>query len=73
MEIYKDIDHDSGVYGYEINADSITVWFKDGGKPYVYSYGSAGQLHIENMKELAVAGDGLNSYINRNVRFNYVR
>ncbi|MCX6828349.1 MAG: hypothetical protein NT002_03600 [candidate division Zixibacteria bacterium] len=70
MERYKDIGGDSGVAAYEIGSDSITVQFKDGAV-YLYTYASAGSDAIETMKGLAVSGDGLNSYINRNVRKKY--
>lgn len=73
MQVYADIDNDSGVNGFEINADSITVWFTGTARPYTYSYESAGRDHVETMKRLAKSGDGLNSYINRNVRNKYVR
>ncbi|MDF8327372.1 MULTISPECIES: hypothetical protein [Aeromonas] len=73
MEIYKDINRDSGVKGFEINADSITVWFDGTIRSYTYSYISAGSIHVETMKKLAVSGDGLNAYINRHVKFKYVR
>jgi hypothetical protein len=72
MQIYADIDRDSGVYGFEIEDTSITVWFKKGGKPYVYSYASAGQNNVEHMKKLAMAGEGLNAYINKHVKKLYV-
>jgi len=73
MQIYKDINNDSGVRGFEISADSITVWFDGTERSYTYSYASAGRGHIETMKKLAVSGDGLNAYINLNVKFKYVR
>ena len=73
MQSYADIDGDSGVHGFEISDTSITVWFTGTQKPYTYSYLSAGQHHVEQMKRLAFAGDGLNSYINKNVKFKYVR
>lgn len=73
MQRYKDIDGDSGVYGYEINDTSITVWFNGTSKPYTYSYLSAGQHNVEQMKKLAQIGDGLNAFINNNVKFKYVR
>lgn len=73
MQIYADIDKDSGVHGFEINDTSITVWFTGTQKPYTYSYQSAGQQHIEAMKSLALSGDGLNAYINNKVKFKYVR
>lgn len=71
MQPYKDIDNDSGVRGFEINETSITVWFDGTTKSYTYSYGKAGQHHVEKMKQLAKAGDGLNAYINNNVKYKY--
>jgi len=68
LEIYRDINHDSGVRGYEINPTYITVWFDGASRSYTYSYRKAGQIHVEKMKVLAKNGDGLNSYIMRNVR-----
>ncbi|MCD6212759.1 MAG: hypothetical protein J7J02_07225 [Sulfurovum sp.] len=73
MQKYKDIDHDSNVESYEINDTSITVWFKGTAKPYTYSYDIAGVSHVEKMKQLAIAGDGLNSYIMLNVKYKYDR
>lgn len=71
MEIYSDIDRDSGVHGYEINDTSITVYFKGTNRPYTYSYSKAGQHHVEAMKRLARSGDGLNEYINDHVKKSY--
>lgn len=73
MEIYKDINNDSGVRGYEIGNDCITVWFDGTAKPYTYSYGVAGRIHVDKMKVLARNGDGLNAYINNFVKFKYDR
>ena len=70
MERYKNLGGDSGVVAYEIGDDSIKVGFSDESL-YLYTYGSAGQHNIEKMKELAVAGRGLNSFINTNVRKKY--
>lgn len=64
------IGGDSGVSGYELGTDSIKVQFKDG-SIYLYNYGSAGAGNVETMKELAAAGDGLNAFINRNVKKAY--
>lgn len=69
MQIYTDIDNDSNVVGYEINNTSIIIWFNGTPNPYTYSYASAGQHHVDNMKRLAVSGNGLNAYINNNVKF----
>ena len=72
MEIYQDRDGDSGVAAYENGENFIRVKFKDG-SIYRYTFASAGQSNIEQMKSLAVAGDGLNSFINKFVRKSYER
>ncbi|WP_216938510.1 hypothetical protein [Acinetobacter sp. BY484] len=63
MEIYKDIDNDSNITHYEIGDTYIRVKFNGTIKSYTYSYSSAGIETVEHMKQLAQAGDGLNSYI----------
>jgi hypothetical protein len=73
MQHYRDVDGDSGVRGFQIDQDSITVWFHGTGRSYTYSYSSAGSHHVEQMKMLAISGDGLNAYINNNVKYKYVR
>jgi len=70
MERYLDINHDSGVAGYEFRPDGICVQFKDG-STYLYTNASAGAANIEQMKRLAKVGDGLNSFINRFVKMKY--
>ncbi len=72
MKIYQDINNDSGIRGYDINDDSITVYFKSGGI-YLYNYSVTGIHHVNHMINLAQKGNGLNSYINRNVRNRYAR
>lgn len=72
MEIYKDLDGDSGVAAYEIGPDFIRVQFSTG-SVYLYTYGSAGVHNIEHMKQLAKSGEGLNSFITTNVRKAYAR
>lgn len=71
MQKYADLNNDSGVVGFETSATSITVWFNGAARPYVYSYSMAGQHHVEKMKKLAITGDGLNAYINHNVKYKY--
>ena len=70
MERYRNLGGNSGVSAYEIGDDLITVHFSTG-KPYLYSYRSAGRANIENMKVLARKGEGLNSYIKKNVNNKY--
>jgi hypothetical protein len=72
MERYSDVDRDSGVVRYELGSDYIRVQFSDRSQ-YLYTYSSAGSSHIENMKGLAQRGDGLNAYINENVKRRYQR
>lgn len=72
MEIYKNINGDSGVYGYEIGNDYIWVQFSTGAQ-YQYTYQSAGVNNIEHMKMLAIKGSGLNAFINKVVKNHYAR
>ena len=64
MQIYRDIDGDSGVAAYEIGPDFIRVQFRDG-KIYRYTSVSVGAFNSTTMHRLAGAGDGLNAFINR--------
>lgn len=72
MELYKNINGDSGVLGYEIGDNYIIVYFKSGAS-YTYTHLSAGANNIETMKILAKSGNGLNSFINKYVKKLYVR
>lgn len=67
MERYKNIGGNSGISGYEIYDDSVTVKFTTGAI-YVYTYRSADRENIEQMKILAKQGHGLNSFIMKNVK-----
>ncbi len=60
----------STVDSYEIGSDRITVQFEDG-HAYLYTYASAGRENVEQMKVLAMAGHGLGTFINANVRKRY--
>ena len=72
MQRYANLGGGSNVVGYEIGADWIKVQFGDG-SIYPYTYQSAGASNIELMKQLAAAGQGLNSFIMRAVRYRYAR
>ncbi|KAB2833130.1 MAG: hypothetical protein F9K48_09090 [Candidatus Brocadia sp.] len=67
MNLYKNLGGDSGVHSFEIGPDCIKVQFLDGVN-YTYNYAVTGMDHVERMKELAIFGQGLNSYINKYVR-----
>ena len=70
MESYRNLGGNSGVEAYEIGQDFIKVQFSDG-SVYMYTNKSAGAQNIERMKQLAVNGQGLNSFINTVVRNDY--
>lgn len=71
MERYTNASGDSGVAAYEIGSDYIRVQFSGKSRIYSYSYRKAGNAHVENMKQLARNGSGLNSYINRHTKYLY--
>lgn len=71
MERYRNSGGDSGVSHYEIGADYIDVKFSGTFRTYTYSYRKAGRPHVEQMKILALRGSGLNSYINKYVKYLY--
>lgn len=70
MPRYENLEGDSTITHYKIGPDRIKVRFSDS-SVYEYSYDSAGRENIEHMKQLARDGEGLQSFINRNVRFDY--
>ncbi len=72
MEPYGNLGGNSGVEAYEIGPDFIRVQFSTG-SVYLYTYESAGSHSIEQMKELAIRSEGLNSFINTTVRHYYAR
>lgn len=72
MPLYKNLDGNSGIVSYEYDATSIEVVFGRGRETaYLYTYASAGSNTIEQMKQLADSGRGLNEYINRFVKDKY--
>lgn len=68
MERYRNSGGDSGISAFETGSNYILVKFSGTARTYRYSYQKAGQNHVENMKQLAQSGSGLNSYINRFVK-----
>jgi len=55
---------ETGVKGYEYGADYITLYFASG-LTYKYTVSSCGSGHIAEMKRLADAQSGLNTYVTR--------
>jgi hypothetical protein len=69
LERYKNFGGDSNVIAYETSATSITVEFGSGRETvYLYNEIRPGIIHVNQMKILAAAGRGLNSYIGQNCR-----
>lgn len=54
----------SGIKGYMYGDDYITLYFTSGAV-YTYTVNSCGSVHIENMKRLADAQSGLNTYVTK--------
>lgn len=73
MTPYKNLSGDSGVLECETGADYIKVRFKGARETWVYNHQRPGQYHVEQMKQHAVAGRGLATYIAQNVKKNYWR
>lgn len=70
MERYANKGGYSNIVAYEIEQSSIKVQFRDR-SIYLYTSQSSGVKNLETMKQLAKAGQGLNSFIVRVVRKGY--
>ena len=70
MNLYTNISGQSNILGYDFGEESITVYFRKG-QEYTYSYDSAGQEVVEEMKRLADEGIGLAGYIQQNAKYSY--
>lgn len=64
MQPYQNNSGKSNIDAYEIGEDFIKVSFSNG-TTYTYTYDSAGQEVVDQMKELAASGSGLNGFINK--------
>lgn len=73
MQKYKNLGGDSGVEAFEIGTNYIVVKFFKNPKLYTYSYESADEERVEEMKRRALRGEGLNEYINKHVKNDYVK
>ena len=70
MQPYQDLSGRSGIAAFAIGDDYIEVAFRSG-MTYRYSYASTGADRVEQMKQLALQGVGLNSFISRYVKDAY--
>lgn len=69
---YRNLSGASGVVAFRIAASSITVRFNTGAA-YLYTYHSTGAANVEQMKQLALRGRGLSTFIAQHVRDKYER
>ena len=72
MQRYINSRGNSGVTAYETGADYIKIRFVDG-SVYLYNYDSAGKHNIDQMKKLAKKGNGLTTFINTTVKYDYAK
>lgn len=70
MQAYNNINGSMGVCSYESGKDNIRIKLHTR-KTYVYDYKYTGEEHVNNMKELAAKGAGLNHYIKNIVKDQY--
>jgi hypothetical protein len=69
---YKNLSGDSKVVKFEIKKDAMTVRFADH-SVYRYTNQTAGPANLSKMKTLAMAGKGLGTFIDANVKDRYQR
>ncbi len=70
MRSYRNLSGNSGVTAFQRGRTYIRVEFS-GESVYRYTHQSAGRNNIDEMKRLARQGEGLNSFINCEVRTLY--
>lgn len=70
MEKYLNKSGSSPISKYRIEDERITVWYSDD-TSYSYSYSRAGKPIVDKLKELAIEGEGLATYISQQAKFLY--
>ena len=71
MEKYKNLSGKSGIDEYHISDTAIKIKFINSPVLYIYSYRRPGQQYVDKMKQLAISGSGLATYISQNIKKNY--
>lgn len=64
VQRYNEFGGPSGVHSYEIGETWIVLHFHEGAA-YRYTYTSCGREDCERMKQLALQGAGLNTFVNQ--------
>ena len=70
MQRYRNQSKSSGVVAYELGEEFIDVKFV-GGEIYHYTTRRPGARDLQHMKELALRGEGLATFISRHIRNRY--
>ena len=70
MQRYRNRNGSSGVVAFEIAEEFIDVKFA-AGEIYRYSSRRPGARDLQHMKELALRGEGLSTFISRHIRTRY--
>lgn len=74
MVKYRNLSGTSPITYFEISDNSISVWFKDGKKnPYIYPVYKIGNYHFQHLIQRAISGTRLSTYINQNVRNDFIK
>jgi hypothetical protein len=71
MNRYSNLSGRSGVVAYELGEGFLKVQFRHEPKIYVYDRTAPGAAHVRKMSKLAIAGEGLSTYISQHVRENF--
>jgi hypothetical protein len=71
MKTYKNLSGNSGVVAYEIGRTFIKIKFEGESGIYTFDYKRPGKQQVETMKTLAAKGEGLSTYISKEVGANF--
>lgn len=69
---YKNVGGKSTVERYHLAKDAVTIEFADCSK-YIYSNQSTAPETVAKMKELALAGKGLGTFVEKNLKEKFER
>ncbi len=70
MPPYQSRSRNSGVIAFNLAENSIELEFRDGSR-YLYNATQPGPKAVATMQQLALAGAGLTTFVNRHVRDRY--
>ncbi|MCC6370613.1 MAG: hypothetical protein IT236_06405 [Bacteroidia bacterium] len=71
MKTYKNLSGNSGVVAYEMGEKFICIKFEGESSIYTFNYRRPGRALVEQMKALALKGQGLSTFITEKVGANF--